>query len=41
MLVLVAQSLSNFVITAASGIPHEYNGEIEFDISKVPFSRYG
>ena len=41
MLVLVALSLTSFVTAAASGIPHEYNGEIEFDISKVPFSRYG
>ncbi|MGO8735316.1 MAG: hypothetical protein ACLQVM_21270 [Terriglobia bacterium] len=40
MLVLVAQSLSNFVITAA-GTPHVYNGVVEYDISKVPFSRYG
>lgn len=40
--ILAAQCQCGFVITAAaSEIPHGYNGKVEFDTSKVPFSRYG
>ena len=41
-LALAILTLSGHVLTVlAAGPPHEYNGKVQFDISKVPFSRYG
>jgi len=40
-LALAVQSLTGFAIPAAAETPHQYDGNVEFDISKVPFSRYG
>jgi len=41
-LALAILTLSGHVLTVlATGPPHEYNGKVQFDISKVPFSRYG
>jgi len=42
VLALAVQSLTGFALPgAAAGIPHKYDGNVEFDVSKVPFSRYG
>ena len=39
---LAIQTLPGSVLTVvAAGTPHQYDGKIQFDISKVPFSRYG
>ena len=41
-LALAIQSMCGHAFTiSAAGSPHEYDGKVQFDISKVPFSRYG
>jgi hypothetical protein len=42
LLLFVLHGSAGFVRPlAAAGIPHPYNGKIQFDIRAVPFSRYG